>query len=249
MADLIPPPAGREDPDVETASEDYAGRFAGPVGAWFLDLQARVTLDLLRPYPGARILEVGGGHAQLAGPLSQAGYRVTVTGSSPACRERLDRLLPPGAVDLVVCDLLELPWEEASFDLVLAFRLLPHLEGWQRLLAEMARVARRGVIVDYPELISFNLLSQGLFAAKKAVEKNTRPFTCFRTREVKQVLAAQGLDFFARKAQFFLPMALHRALGAAPLSRGMEAVCRGLGLTALAGSPVILKAERGGGPA
>ena len=36
--------------DVETASEGYARRFAGPVGAWFLEIQARLTLELLAPW-------------------------------------------------------------------------------------------------------------------------------------------------------------------------------------------------------
>jgi hypothetical protein len=41
-------------PDVETSSEGYAGRFAGGVGAWFLEAQARITLALLAPWPRAR---------------------------------------------------------------------------------------------------------------------------------------------------------------------------------------------------
>ncbi len=45
--------AAREDADVETSSEGYARRFAGPVGRFFLDRQAESTLALLRPFPGA----------------------------------------------------------------------------------------------------------------------------------------------------------------------------------------------------
>ncbi|MDQ2673475.1 MAG: methyltransferase, partial [Chloroflexota bacterium] len=72
----------REDADVESSSEAYARRFAGPVGQWFLELQARLTLESLAGLPpGATILDVGGGHAQLAPPLVEAGYRVTVVGS------------------------------------------------------------------------------------------------------------------------------------------------------------------------
>ena len=49
-------------PDVETASDDYARRFSGPVGEWFLDVQERACLDLLRPWRGGTVLDVGGGH-------------------------------------------------------------------------------------------------------------------------------------------------------------------------------------------
>ena len=56
--------AEREDADVETSSEGYARRFAGPVGRFFLERQAAATLDLLRPFPGASVLDVGAGTAR-----------------------------------------------------------------------------------------------------------------------------------------------------------------------------------------
>ena len=55
--------------------------------------------------------------------------------------------------------------------------------------------------------------------------------------------AARGFSPTARRPEFFLPMALHRALEAVPLSRAMEAAARGVGLVRALGSPVILRAE------
>jgi len=139
-----------ESADIETASEDYARRFSGRVGDYFLEVQTRAVLELLSPWPRARVLEVGGGHAQLAAPLVREGYRVTVSGSSETCRVRLDRFLPPGSFEFLCCDMLRLPFPDRHFDLVLAFRLLPHVEHWSELIAEMCRVAREGVVIDYP---------------------------------------------------------------------------------------------------
>ena len=65
--------------DIETSSEDYANRFSGEAGRYFLDAQLATVLDLLKPYATATILDVGGGHAQLAIPLIEKGYEVTVT--------------------------------------------------------------------------------------------------------------------------------------------------------------------------
>ena len=48
-----------EDADVVTSSAAYARRFAGPVGSWFLEVQARITLELLRAWPRASVLDVG----------------------------------------------------------------------------------------------------------------------------------------------------------------------------------------------
>ena len=234
----------RETPDIETASEGYAGRFAGEVGAWFLDIQARTTLELLRPWPGAAVLEVGGGHAQFAGPLLEAGYRVTVTGSGIQAGQRLARLLPPGSYGFVVSDLLRLPFPDRSFEAVLAFRLLAHVQAWPALLAELCRVARKVVVVDYPEKLSVNLISEKLFAAKLAVEKNTRPFHLYYGNSLASEFNRLGFSGLVWRPQFFLPMALHRGLGKAGLSRAAEGVCRALGLTRALGSPVILRASR-----
>ena len=56
-----PAPVHRlEEPDVETSSEGYAHRFSGQVGRYFLEVQAAITLEMLAPFPGARVLDVGG---------------------------------------------------------------------------------------------------------------------------------------------------------------------------------------------
>lgn len=233
-----------EPPDIETASEGYALRFAGEVGAFFLEVQARTVLDLLAPWPGARVLEVGGGHAQLAPALVERGFRVTVTGSDEVCRHRLDRRLPASSFSFEVCDATRLPFPDRSFDVVLAVRLLTHLDGWRQAVAEMCRVAARAVIVDYPDTRSFNRLYGGLFSWKKAVEGNTRSFHCFEPGEVVAECARHGFGRPAVRRQFFLPMVVHRAMGRAGASRAAERVSGWMGLTRALGSPVILRVQR-----
>lgn len=231
-----------ESPDVETSSEDYARRFAGPVGEWFLKVQTRLVLGLLADYPGATVLDVGGGHGQLAAPLAAAGHDVTVLGSADVCAERLRPLLDAGRARFRSGELLQAPFGDSSFDVVLAFRLLPHVADWRALLAELARLARRAVIVDYPTRRSANALAPALFGVKRSVERNTRPFLVFRDAELEQGLRAAGLRLARRRPEFLFPMALHRALSLLPLSRGLEAAAGALGLTAAFGSPVVVEA-------
>ena len=57
---------GLETADIETSSDGYAARFAGPVGEWMLEIQETITVALLPKTPSATILDVGGGHGQLA---------------------------------------------------------------------------------------------------------------------------------------------------------------------------------------
>jgi SAM-dependent methyltransferase len=232
-----------EDADVETASDDYARRFAGPVGAWFLAVQARLTLDLLAPYPAASVLDVGGGHGQLTGPLVEAGHDVTVHGTSEICAARVQSYLTSGRARFRVGPLRRLPWPDRAFDVVLAFRLLPHVEEWQALVGELCRLARRAVLFDYPTTRSVNVVSGTFFGMKKGVEGNTRPFRVFAEREIDEALAAARFATSARRPEFAVPMALHRAVGLAAMSRSIEAACATTGLTSVAGSPVVRRAE------
>jgi len=237
--------AAREDADVETSSAGYALRFAGGVGRWFLERQAALTLDLLRPFPGARVIDVGGGHGQLAAPLLQAGHAVTVYASDPsACSGEVRALAAAGRVALETGDLRRAPFADRAFDVALCFRLLPHARDWTALAAELSRLSARAVVVDYPTTRSVNAVSGALFGLKHRVEGDTRPFKVFREAEVAAAFAAASLRPTGRRPQFFFPMALHRALRSATLARTLEATASALGLTRALGSPVILRLER-----
>jgi 2-polyprenyl-3-methyl-5-hydroxy-6-metoxy-1,4-benzoquinol methylase len=232
-------------PDVDSATADYAGRFAGPVGEYLLEVQTKIVLELLRPFPAARILDVGGGHAQLAPPLVAAGFQVTVVGSEVSCRGRLDELLPPDSFRFQASSLSRLPFADGSFDVVLAFRLLAHVQAWREFVKELCRVARHAVLVDYADVLSVNALSRVLFGLKRSVEGNTRPYRCLRTAEVAREFRKEGFPTHTARGQFCFPMALHRAMRCAGLSRRIERVARYFGLTAVCGSPVILMATNG----
>ena len=236
--------APREDADVETSSDAYARRFAGTVGAWFLEVQARATLDLLARWPGATVLDVGGGHGQVTGPLVEAGYEVTILGSAPSCEGRVREWTSTGRARFEAGDLAAAPFPDRAFDIVLSFRLLPHAHRWRALVTGLTRLARHAVVIDYPTSRSVNAISGSLFGLKKGVEGDTRPFTVFRDAEVEASFAEAGFLPTGRRAQFLFPMALHRALGSAGLARILEGAAGAVGLRGALGSPVILRLER-----
>jgi SAM-dependent methyltransferase len=238
--------AAREDADVETSSDAYARRFAGPVGAYFLEVQSKLTLELLARWPGAKVIDVGGGHGQIVGPLVEAGYDVTVLGSDASCERRVSQWTKAGRARFETGDLVAAPFEDRSFDVVLSYRLLPHAHRWHALVGELTRLARRAVVVDYPTTRSVNTVSGSLFGLKKGVEGDTRPFTVFRDADVEAAFAERGFAATARRPQFFFPMALHRAMGAAGFARALEGAGEMLGLRSAFGSPVILRLERRG---
>lgn len=237
-------PEGRETPDIETSSDDYAARFGGPVGAWLLAVQEAATVELLAGLGGRRVLDVGGGHGQLTGPLLALGYEVTVFGSDPRCAGRIRPFLDGARCRFEAGDLLALPFPPRAFDTVLSYRLLPHVARWRPLVAELCRAADRAVLVDFPAVASLNVFTPGLFGVKRRLEGNTRPYALFREAEVLDAFARHGFRLTGRRAEFALPMVLHRALGSPRLSGSAEAACRRLGLTSRWGSPVIVRMER-----
>ena len=245
-ADPIQADNPRENADIEASTERYARRFHGAVGRWQIERQTQLTLLALHGLPpAATILDVGGGHAQLAPPLIGAGYRVTVVGSDPSCAERLRPWTSAGLCRFHVADLQRLPYSDLEFDAVVCFRLLPHSVQWQRLVAELCRVAARRVVLDYPSLQSVNRASGRLFGLKQRVESGTaRPFALFARSEVRRAFAAAGFVVRDELPQFLWPMSLHRLARSARVARSLEWPGRVLGLTRRWGSPVIVRADR-----
>jgi SAM-dependent methyltransferase len=231
-----------ETPDMDSSSDAYALRFDGPAGGYLLGVQMDIVLELLRPWPGAQVLDVGGGHAQLAAPLLSAGYDVTVLASCDAALHRLRRIAP--AAGPAVGDLCEPPFHDRSFDIVVALRMMAHVRDWVRLVAGTCRVARHAVVVDFPTPASMNALTPLLFGAKQRCEPGTRRFAMMTCGEVRRAFRNGGFRSDVERPQFFWPMVLHRLLNRPELSRRMEKAAEQVLLRRLLGSPVIMRAVR-----
>lgn len=236
----------QETPDIETSSDEYAQRFDGEVGAWFLEVQEEATLRMLAAYPGAEILDVGGGHGQITSALLREGYRVTVLGSAEVCKTRIEHLLDQKHCTFEVGSMCDLPYPDRSFDIVISYRVLAHVVAWKQHLCEFARVARHVVIVDFPSKRSANYLAPYFFHLKRRMEGNTRPFISYREDQMIKQFEGFGFHFEDRYPEFFFPMVVHRVLHSPKLSAVAEKACRRIGLTDHLGTPVIIKLIRGG---
>lgn len=228
-------------PDIETASDGYARRFEGPVGEYFLATQFETIRRSLLGLERVRtVLDVGGGHAQVAPRLVAMGYEVTVLGSGPQAFRPLQDGEPSFTRE--VGDLIDLPFDDSSFDVALSVRTLPHMDDWPKFIGELCRVARVAVVLDYPTWRSINVVAPALFRLKLLIEKNTRPFTLFSRSEIARVFAQLGYHVTSSRPQFFFPMGLYRMFGSASLARALETPPRSLALTRLLGSPIITTA-------
>ena len=101
----------------------------------------------LGPVRGLKVLEVGCGLGAFSKYLVDAGAEVTAADFSPAAVRLTTELLHERA-STVVADVQQLPFVDASFDLVVSLDTLEHVPNPNRGLAELVRVTRpRGRLI------------------------------------------------------------------------------------------------------
>lgn len=237
-----------ETPDIETASDGYAARFAGSVGEFLLSIQDRTVRQALERLArhDLNILELGSGHAQLTQTLLDYSADLWAQGSRADCSKRLESFLSsnPKKLRFISSSLFNLPFPDRNFDCVVAVRLLAHIERRSDFFKEMCRVSKTAVIFDYPKYSAFNFLSPLLFGIKRRAEGNTRPYFTFRRAQIESWLRESGFDQTVEFRQFVMPMAFHRILKFPGFSRVLEGLFRATGVTRFFGSPAVMIAIR-----
>ena len=175
-------------------------------------LSAR-AIDALAPgRAGITILDVGTGAADIPLALIERGrarsrlVRVTGVDDRPEVLEAAavadPRVTATGELALHVADGRSLPYPDGSFEIAHASLLVHHLEpdGARRMLAEMARVARLGVVVNdlvrgRRTLLGAWLLSR--VATRNRLSRNDAPLSVRRAysiAELTALMAAAGLQ-------------------------------------------------------
>ncbi len=170
-------------PDIESSTQDYASRFQEQVGAWFLRCQKQATQKLLKG-TNLKILDVGGGHGQNIEAITELGHSLTILGSPSSSTEMIQDAIENNTVTFETGSLLDLPYQNNAFDVVISYRTISHMDQLDSFIGELSRVAKTMVIVDYPSSCSFNILYSTLFFLKKRFEKNTREFNTFSSTTI-----------------------------------------------------------------
>src|SRR5215204_2601635 len=111
------------------------------------EAKGQAVLDFFASRPPMDLLDAGCGPGRLIEPLAGA-HRVTGCDISPEMLEEARRRSPPKA-RLVEADARQLPFEDESFDAVIALDLLTHLGDLETALRELTRVVRPGGALLY----------------------------------------------------------------------------------------------------
>ena len=232
------------DRDVATGFD--ALRFGGPIGRHLLEVQQRLLLDAVTSPATRTVVDVGTGTGRAALALAAAG--ATVTGLD-ASREMLDVARARAAelrltASFEVGDAHHLPLADRSVDVAISLRMLMHVPDWPQCVAELCRVSRWRVVVDFPAQASFAALESAARKRAAAAGRKTEPYRVIAERDVRARLEAGGFHVVAIHRQFVLPIALHKKIGSLGVTTVVEAGLAALGLRRLFGSPVTMVAER-----
>lgn len=232
--------------DHDVAEGFDALRFGGPIGRMLAEAQAALLLEALAPLEGRRVLDVGTGTARAALTLAAAGARVVgLDASMEMLQVGRGRAREAGAaVTFGRADAMALPIASSSVDAAVCFRLLMHVVDWRPALAELCRVARSRVVIDFPSTRSAAALES---AARGLLDRAGRPVEAYRVMSagsVRAEFARHGFRVVLERRQFVLPIAMHKAIGRAGVTRAVEGSLAAVGLLRVFGSPVTMVAER-----
>jgi 2-polyprenyl-3-methyl-5-hydroxy-6-metoxy-1,4-benzoquinol methylase len=222
-------------------------RFGGPVGQLVGAREAAAITRFASPISGHSVLDVGTGTGRIAMVLAQAGASVTgVDASEEMLKVGRERAAAQNThVQFVAGDAHALNFPDRSFDVVVSSRVLMHTPRWDVCVAEMCRVARSRVVVDYPSARSLVLLQSLYRRASHALGGGSRqPYRVFLDRDLAAAFQRNGFQIRARDRQFVLPIGFYKLLGSARIAELSEGLLRRLGLARLFASPVTVLAER-----
>ena len=157
----------------------YDRWFETPLGILVKQYESRLLLDLLNPFPGEKILDVGCGTGIFTIDVMALGPMITgIDISQPMLRKAVHKIYKFGShaktdetikTDFTgVCgDMRTLPFADNSFDKVLSMTAIEFIEDADKAVAELDRVTRKGGTIV---LTTLNSLSPWAKQRRKAAK-------------------------------------------------------------------------------
>jgi len=169
------------------------------------------------------VLEVGAGTGRDGIELARAGARVVALDYSPESLRLIKGQLAPGdSVALCCGDAFALPFADGSFDVVFHQGLLEHFRNPGDLIAENARVLRRGglLLVDVPQRYHYYtalkhlLMAVGLWFAGWERE--------YSIAELEGLLRERSFSIVSSYGEWFNPPIWYRMLRRGLMPAGLK---------------------------
>lgn len=174
------------------------------------------------------VLEIGGGSGAMAQTVlaDHPGVELIMVDLDPAMVVSAGRRLAPfGArAHAEVADVTQLPFGDASFDIVVSFIMLHHVVRWQPALREVARVLKPG-----GQLLGYDLTENRLTERFHQLDRSTVEMLSsqrlrdglahagFSTVSVREALGKRVMRFHARRSHE--PNRQHQRTAAEPATK------------------------------
>lgn len=153
-------------------AEKYDRWFESRLGKCVLEYEKELVLELAAPKAGEKVLDVGVGSGIFA--LELIGRGADVAGIDVS-RRMLDIARSKGVTNVALCDAVSLAFPDESFDLVISITALEFIGDYEKAIAEMARVCKRG-----GRVVVGTLGSRSPWAVKRRRAARRDPDSVFR---------------------------------------------------------------------
>jgi ubiquinone/menaquinone biosynthesis C-methylase UbiE len=149
--------------------ETYDRWFTTPIGSLVRKYETELILNLLSPKGGEIILDAGCGTGIFTLDILSSGSKVIGLDLSLPMLMRAEKKLKRYPVQMVLADMLHLPFPESSFDKVVSVTALEFIEDGKAAVGELFRVTKGGGCIVVATL---NSLSP--WALRRRVEATER---------------------------------------------------------------------------
>jgi len=149
--------------------EAYDRWFTTPIGSLVRKYETELILNLLSPKQGEIILDAGCGTGMFTLDILSSGSKVIGLDLSLPMLKRAEKKLKGYPFQIVLADMLTLPFPESSFDKVVSVTALEFVEDGKAAVGELFRVTKKGGRVV---LATLNSLSP--WALRRRVEAKER---------------------------------------------------------------------------
>jgi ubiquinone/menaquinone biosynthesis C-methylase UbiE len=136
--------------------EAYDRWFTTPIGSLVRKYEVQLILDLLKPRQGEIILDAGCGTGVFTLDIFSLGSKVIGLDISLPMLIQADKKLKGYPFQMVLADMLNLPFRKDSFDKVVSVTSLEFIEDAKGAVKELFRVTRRGGCVVVATLNSLS---------------------------------------------------------------------------------------------
>lgn len=150
----------------------------------------RAAFFELLPAPGRLTLDIGCGEGRVARDLQALGHRVIALDSSPTLVD-LARAADP-SMTVLLADAADLPFDDGSVDLAVAFMSLHDMDDMPRAIAEIGRVLTAGGAACIAIVHPIN--SAGRFESEAPDARFAIEGSYFEAHRTRDVLTREGLE-------------------------------------------------------